>query len=56
MSCANKRFSFDVINSKLENDIVCLKDVFKLFYAQYVDEPVECAYEDFITLFKMKYI
>lgn len=56
ISCANKRFVFDVINSKLENDIICLKEIFKLFYTQYTEESIECSYEDFITLFKMKYI
>lgn len=56
ISCANKRFSFDVVHSKVENDIICLKEIFKLFYSQYFGETVDFSYEDFLTLFKMKYI
>lgn len=56
LSCSDRLFTFHVSIIKLEEDVKCLKDIFKVFYSNYFGESIDYSHEDLITLLKMKYI
>lgn len=51
-----KRFSFLVRKSNFNNDVTLFKLIFKNLYDHYSPEFSDIDYEDFVALFKMKYI
>lgn len=56
LSCSDRVFMFHVGIMKLEEDVKCLKEIFKVFYSNYSGEFIDYSHEDLITLLKMKYI
>ena len=56
LSCSDRVFTFHVSIMTLEEDVKCLKDIFKVFYSNYSGESIDYSHEDLMTLLKMKYI
>lgn len=56
LSCSDRLFTFHVSIMKIEEDVKCLKDIFKVFYSNYSGESIDYSHDDLITLLKMKYI